>query len=260
MADEYQPSKRSVQRDLSRVQGNYFSPPFHNATVEFDTWEPVYEVILDEFGFDRRADEHAADVLAELTHPFDLDRLGEIEGAVVAIAGAGPSLSSPDSVDRAREADVVIAASTAADVLLDSGVEVHCMVTDLDKNPETVRTLTEAGVPVAVHAHGDNVEELSAVVPACRKEFVLPTTQAEPVDHVRNFGGFTDGDRAAFLAHALGANSLTFVGWDLDDPAVDPIKATKLEWAERLLHWLESIRGERFDVLDGRRSTIERPI
>ena len=228
--------------------------------MEFDTWEPVYELILDEFGFDRKADEHAAEVLAKLTHPFDLDRLGEVEGADVAIAGAGPSLSSPDSLERARRADVVVAASTAVDVLRDAGVEVDCMVTDRDKNPDTVRTLTEKGVPVAVHAHGDNVEELSTVVPACRSEFVLPTTQAEPVDHVRNFGGFTDGDRAAFLAHALNARSLTFVGWDLDDPTVDPIKAKKLEWAERLLHWLESIRGERFDVLDGRRSAIQRPI
>ena len=239
---------------------HYISLLSHNGTVEFDTWEPVYEQILHDFDFDRSADEHAAEVLAKQTHPFDLDRLAVVEGALVAVVGAGPSLSSPDSLKRARRADVVVAASTAADVLLDAGIEVDCMVTDLDKNPGTVRTLTESDVPVAVHAHGDNVEALSSILPACRTAFVLPTTQAEPVGHVRNFGGFTDGDRAAFLAHALGAKSLTFVGWDLDDPTVDPIKAKKLEWAERLLHWLESIRGGRFDVLDGRRATIERPI
>jgi uncharacterized Rossmann fold enzyme len=130
-------------------------------------------------------------------------------------------------------------------------------VSDLDKNPETVERLTVDGVPVAVHGHGDNLAAIRDVVPNCDDAYVLPTTQAEPRGPVRNFGGFTDGDRAAFLADHLGAGRLTFVGWDFDDPAVDPMKARKLEWAERLLFWLESRRAERFAVLDGRRDAIE---
>ncbi|WP_293031356.1 6-hydroxymethylpterin diphosphokinase MptE-like protein [Natronococcus sp.] len=223
--------------------------------MEFDEWEPVYEAIRRDFGYDRGGDERARDVLASLTEPFDLERLDAASGATVAIAGAGPNLS--DELEDAHEADVVFAASTAADTLLEAGVGVDCMVTDLDKNPDTVSWLTERETPVAVHAHGDNVPQLRAVVPDCRGEWLLPTTQVAPRGPVRNPGGFTDGDRAAFLADHLGAARLRFVGWTFDDPSVDPTKARKLEWAERLLYWLERRRSDRFGVLDGRRADIE---
>lgn len=225
--------------------------------MEFDEWEPVYEAILQDFGYDRAGDEHARDVLASVTESAAVDRLPSVRDATVAIAGAGPTLSTDRELERARNADVVFAASTAADTLADRGVAVDCMVTDLDKNPGTVRDLTDRGVPVAVHAHGDNVAAVRDVVPDCDDAFVVPTTQAAPRAHVRNFGGFTDGDRAAFLVDHLGAARLVFVGWDLDDPSVEPTKARKLEWAERLLYWLESRRDDRFAVLDGRRERIE---
>ncbi|WP_424019198.1 6-hydroxymethylpterin diphosphokinase MptE-like protein [Halorientalis pallida] len=221
--------------------------------MEFRTWEPVYEAILADFGYDREADEHARDVLADLVEPFDTLRL-DCSDQRVAIAGAGPSLD--EETDRAAEADAVIAASTAADTLREAGVTVDCMVTDLDKNPETARKLTHEGVPVAAHAHGDNVAAVRELVPAFEGGQVLPTTQAEPSGPVENFGGFTDGDRAAFLADHFGAAELVFVGWDFDDPDVSEAKRRKLGWAERLLHWLEQRRGERFDVLEGRRDTL----
>ncbi|WP_327051755.1 6-hydroxymethylpterin diphosphokinase MptE-like protein [Halomicrococcus gelatinilyticus] len=223
--------------------------------MEFATWEPVYEAILADFGFDRAADERGRDVLADLTEPFDHDRLASIDGATVAVAGAGPSLSA--EVDQAADADVVVAASTAADVLLDAGVAVDCMVTDLDKNPDTARYLTERGVPVAAHAHGDNLGGVREHVPTFDHDHVLATTQAAPRGPVENFGGFTDGDRAAFLADHFDAAELVFPGWDLDDPDVGRVKAKKLRWAERLLRWLERRRGERFAVLDGRRDDVD---
>ncbi|WP_336338080.1 6-hydroxymethylpterin diphosphokinase MptE-like protein [Haloarcula brevis] len=224
--------------------------------MEFRTWEPVYEALLDDFGYPRVGDERARDRLVELLdgdEPCDPTGLG-LDGATVAVAGAGPSLES--EADRAVEADVVLAASTAADRLRAAGVAVDCMVTDLDKNADTGRQLTAEGTPVAVHAHGDNVPALETHVPAYDSEFVVPTTQAGPAPPVRNYGGFTDGDRAAFLADHFGAGSLVFPGWDFDDPSVTAEKRRKLRWAERLLRWLEQRRGERFDVLDGRRDDI----
>ncbi|ERH09336.1 MAG: putative Rossmann fold enzyme [halophilic archaeon J07HX64] len=159
----------------------------------------------------------------------------------------------------AREADAVVAASDAATRLREHGVRVDCMVTDIDKRPETARELTEAGTPVAVHAHGDNVETLRSVVPGLEGGAVMPTTQARPVDGVYNFGGFTDGDRAAFLADTLGAGRLVFPGWNIDDTTVDAEKRRKLGWAEQLLYWLERRRDERFGVLDGRRESVTPP-
>jgi uncharacterized Rossmann fold enzyme len=223
--------------------------------MNFAEWEPVYERILADFGFDRAADERVRDRLADLTNPFDFDRL-DVRGETVVIAGAGPSLEA--DFDGITGTDrVMFAASTAADRLREIGLTVDCMVTDLDKNPETVRKLTAEGIPVAVHAHGDNESLVRDVVPTLDVEHVLGTTQAAPVDGVENFGGFTDGDRAAFLADHCGAARLHFVGWDFDDESVDATKRGKLVWAERLLYWIERRRGERFSVLDGRRDGID---
>ena len=225
--------------------------------MEFHEWEPVYEQILADFGFERAADERARDRLAALTEPFDVASLAGFEGATVAVAGAGPPLA--DELAIASAADRVVAASTAADVLADAGVTVDLVVTDLDKNPDSLAAMSHEGVPVAVHAHGDNVPAVEAWVPEFASEQLLPTTQAAPTGPVQNFGGFTDGDRAAFLADALGAAELRFLGWAFDDPTVEPLKAKKLDWAERLLYWLETRRGERFAVLDGRRAALSLP-
>ena len=222
--------------------------------MEYDDWAPVYDAILADFGYDRAGDERARDVLAGHVSEFDLARL-DCTGSTVAVAGGAPSLADETAV--AADADRVFAASTAVDVLAESGVDADLMVTDLDKNPETARRLTETGTPVAAHAHGDNVAAVREHVPTFDADHVLGTTQAEPVGPVRNAGGFTDGDRAAFLADHLGAETLVFPGWDFDDPEVSAEKAQKLDWAERLLYWLESRRGERFEVLDGRRENID---
>lgn len=223
--------------------------------MNFTTWEPVYEAILADFGFDRASDEHVRDRLADLVNPFDLGRL-DVTGETIVIAGAGPSLETDlDGVDTTDGS--VFAASTAVDRLQEVGIAVDCMITDLDKNPETVRALTAAGTPVAVHAHGDNGPLVEEIVPTLDAEHVLATTQAAPAGPVVNLGGFTDGDRAAFLADHCGASSLEFVGWDFDDESVAPMKKRKLVWAERLLYWLEHRRDERFSVLDGRRDGID---
>ncbi|MFB6139626.1 MAG: 6-hydroxymethylpterin diphosphokinase MptE-like protein [Halosimplex sp.] len=264
--------------------------------MDFHDWEPVYAAILADMGFDRTADERARDLLATLVSdgrsrgdsgsetaarasdasaasdegadggtagggaadgrprtltPADLDFTGE----TVAVVGAGPSLG--DELDAVRAADAVVAASDAAAGIRTAGLAVDCMVTDLDEESDVARELTAEGIPVAVHAHGDNEPALRERVPRLALESVLPTTQAAPAGPVHNTGGFTDGDRAAFLADHCGAAELVFPGWDFDDPDVDPMKARKLVWAERLLRWLEIRRDERFAVLDGRRDGID---
>ncbi|GAB3417687.1 DUF115 domain-containing protein [Haloparvum alkalitolerans] len=227
--------------------------------MNFTEWEPAYEAVLADFGYDRAADERARDVAAELATPFDHGRLAFLEDATVAVAGAAPSLTTRSDIAAARAADAVVAASTAADALREEGVTVDLMVTDLDKNPETARDLTADGTPVAAHAHGDNVPAVREWLPAFEADATLVTTQAEPRGAVENFGGFTDGDRAAFLADHFGAAELRFVGWEFDDPRVAEAKARKLDWAARLLGWLERRRGERFPVLNGRREDLSFP-
>jgi uncharacterized Rossmann fold enzyme len=226
--------------------------------MEFAVWESAYEAILADFGYGRGADERARDLLGDLLEP-PVGVAPALDGATVAVAGGADCLTETDDLALAREADVVFAASNAAERLRAHGVPVDCMVTDLDKSPATARDLTAEGTPVAVHAHGDNLEQLHTVVPELRPGAVIPTTQARPAGVVRNYGGFTDGDRAAFLAEAMGADRLCFPGWAFDDPTVGAEKKRKLDWAERLLYWLEQRRDERFGVLDGRRSDIPGP-
>ena len=223
----------------------------------YSEWKPLYEAILADFGYDREGDENARDRLRLLVADDDPLSLADIEltGTVAVCGGAGTLINE---LDRVRRADTVVAASNAAEVCVEAGIEVDCVVTDLDKTPRTAIRLSEANRPVAVHAHGDNIAELERFIPEFNIGAVLPTTQAEPISPVCNPGGFTDGDRAAFLADAGGADKLVFAGWSFDDPTVSPEKAEKLRWAERLLHWLEARRGEQFDILDGRRDRIDR--
>ncbi|MFC7056889.1 6-hydroxymethylpterin diphosphokinase MptE-like protein [Halovenus salina] len=233
--------------------------------MNFETWEPVYGQILDDFGYPREGDQRAREALRELvedqtdgnaTAAVEETLAGlAFEGETVAVAGGAPGLE--DDLVAIERASVVVAASNAAETLRTLGVDVDCMVTDLDKVPETAQELATEGVPVAVHAHGDNIDVIESIVPAFDIESVIPTTQARPTGPVYNFGGFTDGDRAAFLADAMGAERLLFPGWEFDDETVTAEKRQKLAWAARLLRWLERRRDEQFALLDGRRTELD---
>jgi uncharacterized Rossmann fold enzyme len=226
--------------------------------MDAENFAPVYEAIRADFGFDRAADEAARDRLVALDPKGSLMAFERALGdRNVAIAAPGPTLE--DDLGVVHEADAVLAVSTAASTLRDADIAIDAYVTDLDADPELAPSVTEADVPTAVHAHGDNAATVAAVVPECDREHVLGTTQVEPREPVVNVGGFTDGDRAAFLADHVGAASLAFPGWDLEPPtgSVSPTKRRKLEWAARLLVWLEERRGERFAELDGIREGVD---
>lgn len=222
--------------------------------MEYAAWEPIYERIVGDFGFDPAADRRARDFLHDWVGVPDLDRF-DFQDRSVAIAGGSDTLDS--EMDAVRAADRVVAVSGAAAVVSEHGITPDLVVTDLDGTPATAVELAGAGVPVAVHAHGDNLPALRTWLPRFDRGAVLGTTQVEPTDRVLNVGGFTDGDRAAFLADYLGAGDLTFPGWRFDDPTVSAGKERKLEWAASLLHCLEGRRTESFAVLDGWRSSAE---
>lgn len=199
--------------------------------MRFEDWEPHYIEILDYFGFDRESDEAAADLLAGILPRDDIKALESlISGKTVTICGNGPCLAS--ELDR-REG-VVIAADAAALVLYNAGILPDAIFTDLDGADDPFITMNEGKTIIVVHAHGDNMPLLRRWVPRFQGR-LIGTTQAAPLPHIHNFGGFTDGDRAAFTADALGAARLNFIGFDLSDTAVDPMKKGKLFWARRLL-------------------------
>jgi uncharacterized Rossmann fold enzyme len=207
--------------------------------MNFEDWGPFYEAILEEFGYDRSEDRRSARVLDSYIDGFDLSRLDALlRGKEVAVVGNAPSLE-PTSVDSEK---AVVAADAAALRLEEAGVGIDVTVTDLDGAPEYAAEASEDTI-VAVHAHGDNRDAVDRHLPEFETRNVVGTTQTRPLGDLYNFGGFTDGDRAAFLADESGASSIDLVGFDFD--AAEGEKRSKLRWARCLLRTLAEERDER---------------
>jgi hypothetical protein len=199
--------------------------------MKFEEWEPYYREILDYFGFDRAQDEEAAQLLASLMTRDNLLSLAALTcDNDITVCGNAPCLK--DELDLIH--GVVFAADAAAEVLDDHDIRPDAVFTDLDGATDRLLTMNEEGTIVVIHAHGDNMPLLRHWVPRFKGQ-VVATTQAAPISHVHNFGGFTDGDRAVFAAEELGASSITLAGFDLDDMNVEPMKRGKLVWAKKLL-------------------------
>lgn len=221
--------------------------------MKFEEWEPFYKEIVNEMGYDVTKDRESAKILQDLLlkngNYIKVDFLKEmLDGKKAYVFGAGPSLEL--ALKYISFNGVIITADGATSALLEFGLIPDIIVTDLDGNFEDIRRADRLGAYVVVHAHGDNIEKLKEYVPQLEK--VLGTCQTEPLDIVYNFGGFTDGDRAAFLAEELGAKEITLVGFDFGDivgkwskPYLKehaPIwesKRKKFEFAQRLLEWLK---------------------
>ena len=213
--------------------------------MDFAAWEPIYERILEDFGFDRIGDEEAARFLSQKLTEINTASLSELEtvisGKPVLVCGNAPGLRNELSkID--LSAFVIIAADGAAAVLMDMGRVPEVICTDLDGNSETdiekEILACEQGSIVLIHAHGDNMDKLEKYVSRFKR--FIATTQAKPFDRIYNFGGFSDGDRCIFVARNFGAKSIRLAGFDFEDPCVNPIKKKKLEWAKELIKLLEA--------------------
>nr|WP_300984819.1 6-hydroxymethylpterin diphosphokinase MptE-like protein [Methanospirillum sp.] len=199
--------------------------------VRYEEWEPVYLEICDYFSFDPAEDERAACILAGLTKQDASELLKRlIRGETVTVCGNAPSLSR--ELDRIT--GVVIAADAASEVLIRHGITPDVIVTDLDGIDDYAVELNRRGTILVVHAHGDNIPRIKRWVPLLNGPLLL-TTQGKPFNHVHNYGGFTDGDRAVFLGQEMGASEIKLAGFDLDDPDVTPMKRGKLLWARKML-------------------------
>lgn len=199
--------------------------------MKFEEWEPYYEEILAYFQFDRKKDEEAAEFLDHLMIRDDLPMLTErTVGNHVTVCGNAPGLIK--EIDQIR--GTVFAADAAASVLFAHGIRPDAIFTDLDGADETFQDMNWQGTIIIIHAHGDNIHLLKYWVPRLIGP-VIGTTQSRPLPHIYDFGGFSDGDRAVFAAHELGASSVSLVGFDCDDTSVDPVKRGKLIWARKLL-------------------------
>ncbi len=196
--------------------------------MEYQEWLPLYKKILDDFDYSEEADREAAQLLSELRPSDPLSFLKEMEGRTVEIQGP---------YAQEKKSNYVISAGSAVSRTVEIGITPDLNVTDLDGDTRLQLDLNLDGVPTMIHAHGDNKTLLEQWAERFQGE-VVSTAQCEPPGGLHNFGGFTDGDRAVFLADHFGAEKILLNGWDFERPAGKDggsIKEKKLRWARRLI-------------------------
>ena len=227
--------------------------------MEFGLWEKYYIEILNDFGFSRENDEKSANLLDEILSTegcLTLKDLAEIVGFSdkFIVFGAGPSLEEHVKMlknDYNLKEYVLISADGATTALINEKISPDIVVTDLDGRIDDILLANLRGANIVIHAHGDNMDKIANLTPFFNN--VLGTTQAQPIGNLYNLGGFTDGDRAIFLAVALYASEITLAGMDFGEivtnysrpnlktklAKADEFKRKKLDYAEMFTQWIE---------------------
>ncbi len=215
-------------------------------------WASLHDVIRREFGFSYDEDFTAAETLNMILQGFsrgrdevlrDLRKL--VKDSRVLVVGAG--LSCVRVSELVSLYDVVIAADGALRCCRHVSVEPHVVVTDLDG--VSLNDLLSFDGFIVVHAHGDNVEKVKHWIPLLKEKRVLGTSQVlHTTSNISFSGGFTDGDRAVYLALANEAIEVGLVGFDYEglvsryskphlenEAPATPVKKRKLYWCKVLI-------------------------
>lgn len=218
-------------------------------------WLPIYRTICRDMGYSEEKDLEAAMLMASLIGDKgarSIERVHPLFPQTVTVCGGAGCLA--DEVSSMKFEGYVVAADTATTALLEAGIVPNMIVTDLDGIVEEQVEANARGSAVFVHAHGDNMDAVKKYVPRF-VEPVVGTCQCPPVEGVFNFGGFTDGDRAACICAALGARRILLAGFDLDSPSEKPgkdaeTKRRKLKWAKVVMDKLQ-VEGVRIMKVSG---------
>ncbi len=205
--------------------------------MKFNEWGPLYREIINDMGYDPDQDALSARILSEML--FEIKRSASLKTLFelikdndVLVCGNAPCLGE-DLLKIEPSEYCIIAADGATAVLMNAGIVPHIIVTDLDGDIEAQIKANSQGAVMVVHAHGDNIPTINSVVSQLGN--IIGSTQAQPLENVFNFGGFTDGDRCVFLAKEFQASVIMMIGFDFNDPDVTDIKKKKLKWAKKLI-------------------------
>ncbi|PIW32158.1 MAG: MAF flag10 domain containing protein [Nitrosopumilales archaeon CG15_BIG_FIL_POST_REV_8_21_14_020_37_12] len=209
-------------------------------------WNLRYLEILKEFKYDKNQDLESAIILDSiLKESNSLKQIQKIiSSKTVFVIGAGPSLSSAIPFLKKYKKTTKIVADSALKELVENKIVPDIVVTDLDGDEKTMIKIGKTKTVFVVHAHGDNMARLHL---AENFKNCIGTTQAKPFGKIHNFGGFTDGDRAVFLANHFEAKRIVLFGMDFGNKigkfshtkdSDRKIKLKKLRKAKSLLQWL----------------------
>jgi len=209
-------------------------------------WNKKYLEILHEFRYSEKLDMKSAVILNSLLKKTVSNKIinNKIKGKTVFVIGSGPSLYLAIPVLKKFKKTVKIVADSAIKPLVENGIKPDIVVTDLDGDEDSLIKIGKTDAIFVVHAHGDNIHKLNFVE---NFKNCIGTTQSKSFKKIQNFGGFTDGDRAVFLANHFNAKKIILFGMDLGEkigqysqtkPVDRRIKLKKLRKAKYLLEWL----------------------
>jgi len=212
-------------------------------------WKKRYSNILKEFKYSEKKDKESAILLNSILKKSDVNEkiINLVKGKTVFVIGSGPSLSTAIPKLKNFKKMVKIAADSSVKPLLKNGIIPDIVITDLDGDENSLKKIAKTKSIFVVHAHGDNIKKIEF-----SKNFknCIGTTQSKPFSKIKNFGGFTDGDRGVFLANHYGAKKIILFGMDFGDrigkfsnteKSERKTKLMKLNKGKLLLEWLSTI-------------------
>jgi 2-amino-4-hydroxy-6-hydroxymethyldihydropteridine diphosphokinase len=214
--------------------------------LEYADWAPTYRRIQTEFAYPFDKELASAHRLKELLPksertaalPRALERLA---GRRVVVVGLAPAAGPPPlhALSESAKEFAVVAADGATVRCLEGGIVPDVIVTDLDGPVAAEVSANVRGSLAVVHAHGDNLPNLEEWVPQFPGR-LAGSWAGPPEPELLNVGGFTDGDRAVFLAEHARAREVLLFGFDFDTlpDSREPrpqVKRAKLRWARELI-------------------------
>ncbi len=242
-------------------------------SLDIETWLPIYHAIANDLGIDPLEDANASRILSDLlsANPDITPREESLEeasqllkGKRAYVFGSGPDLE--EELDRftterlsALKGDdpswldsVLISADGATSALLAREIVPHIIVTDLDGALRDQLDCLGRGAVMFLHGHADNVGTLRTCVPELKGR-VVGTTQISPYEggNLDNFGGFSDGDRAVFIAEHFGASAIILLGFNFNEVGEkigeggirSGLTQEQEDWKFRKLTWASVLLG-----------------
>lgn len=215
----------------------------------------IYEKIAQDLAIQLKDDKKASDILNGLLQNKNLVLIESLENLIsdkeVVVFGAGPSLENSVIKHKNNFDNMIkIAADGATTALLENNILPDFIVTDLDGKVSDQLIANSKGSILVIHAHGNNIEKLEKYV-SMFKGKLLGTTQIDPESYknLHNFFGFTDGDRAVYLADYFHAKKISLIGFDFDgtigkysfaENKDKKLKLKKLKWCKYLIDHLRN--------------------
>ena len=237
-----------------------------------DELHAIQTEVREHFGWELDPDSDSALSLLEVVEASEINdwtrprRAATVAGLIrrmvlrpTEVAVLGAAVEAEEVLRVLKRPVLLVAADGSAGVLStlpDSTSErawsrLACVVSDGDGGQGIIEAV-KRGIPVFLHAHGDNVSEWKSLLEIAAgastpSPLVLTHQTPEVIPGMHNPGGFTDGDRAACVVRSLGVpkESITMLGTRTDvvgrwSGVTDAeAKMEKLQWMDKVLRTLE---------------------